>query len=47
MPQSEKNFSMPIGDTFISLNGKKKRELLNGIKKPTPRPPEVIASKIP
>ena len=46
-PHSEKNFFIPIGDTIISLNGKKKRSLLNGIKNPTPLPPEVMASNIP
>lgn len=38
---------MPIGETFIGRNGKKIRSLLNGIRKPTPRPPVVIASRIP
>jgi len=47
IPHSEKNFSIPIGDTTISLNGKKNLELLNGMKNPTPFPPEVMASKIP
>jgi hypothetical protein len=47
IPHSEKNFSTPIGDTLIFLKGKKKRSLSNGIKNPTPFPPDVIASKIP
>lgn len=38
---------MPIGDTFITCHGKKNRALLNGIKKPTPFPPVVKASKTP
>ena len=47
IPHFEKNFSIPIGDTTISLNGKKNLELLNGMKNPTPLPPEVIASNNP
>ena len=47
IPHSEKNFCIPIGDTFISLKGKKYLELSKGIKNPTPSPPLVIASKIP
>ena len=47
IPHSEKNFSTPIGETFIFLNGKKYLEFSKGIKKPTPFPPDVIASKIP
>jgi hypothetical protein len=46
-PHSEKNCSIPIGDTLMPLNGKKYLELSNGIKKPTPKPPDVIASKTP
>jgi hypothetical protein len=46
-PHSDKNFFIPKGDTFIPLKGKKNRVLSNGIKKPTPSPPEVMASKTP
>ncbi len=46
-PHSEKNFSIPMGDTFITLNGKKNLELSKGIKNPTPFPPVVMASKSP
>ena len=47
IPHSEKKLSTPSGETLIPRNRKKKRLLLNGIKKPTPLPPEVIASRIP
>ena len=47
IPQEEKNFCTPNGETFISLKGKKNLLLSNGTKKPMPLPPEVIASKIP
>ena len=46
-PQSEKNFSIPIRETLTPLNGKKYLELSIGIKKPTPLPPDVMASKTP
>src|SRR5437762_14201251 len=39
--------SAPIGDTRIGRNGKKKRRFENGMKKPTPLPPLVIASRTP
>lgn len=47
IPHSEKNSSTPIGDTCITRYGKKYLEFSNGIKKPTPLPPVVIASNTP
>ena len=46
-PHSEKNFPIPIGETLMPLNGKKYLESSNGIKKPTPCPPDVMASNRP
>ena len=47
-PHSEKNFSTPMGETLIPQKAKKKyRELSNGMKKPAPLSPLVIASKTP
>ena len=45
-PHSLKKLVIPIGETVIGRNGKKKRVLSNGAKKATPNPPVVIASRI-
>ena len=47
MPQSLKNSPTPIGDTGIGLQGRKNRRNQKGEKKATPRPPSVIASRMP
>ncbi len=46
LPHSLKKLAIPIGETFISLQGKKYHELSNGEKNATPKPPSVSASKI-
>lgn len=46
-PQLLKNRAALNGDTCIPRQGKKWRVLSNGPKNATPRPPVVIASKIP
>lgn len=43
-PHSLKKRLIPIGDTFMGLQGKKYLEFLKGEKNATPRPPVVIAS---
>ena len=47
IPCSLKNLIAPMGDTLIGRQGKKYRALSNGEKNATPKPPLVIASKIP
>jgi hypothetical protein len=46
-PQLEKNGATPMGETRMNRQGKKKRSFEKGLKKATPRPPVVIASRAP
>src|SRR4029077_18886128 len=46
-PQLEKKGATPMGDTTRTRHGKKHRRFENGLKKATPRPPVVIASRTP
>src|SRR6266700_2961001 len=46
-PRPLKNRPTPIGETWIGRHGMKYREVSNGEKKATPKPPLVIASSTP
>jgi len=46
-PLAEKNRPTPMGDTLIGWKGKKKRAFVKGEKNATPKPPFVIASRMP